>query len=321
MKTIKHIVLFLGILISGISCSDETASSLRDDYIMKTIAPAMVGETLEFAYAMGALDGVLASVTAEVNIIGAPGTGFNPNSFHVDSRGNDIGVLVADTSTESNISRAVFSIDTTAATLRFNYVVPEEARGQSVYITFEAESTLGEKVSTTTPKYPVSKMDIKRGIVMTDNDVCFFSIETMKSYTAAEVEAQGLTDKIDLMYLYDALNSDGIIYGHALVSPGSDEKYLNSRIIPASFSLNKTRIQKQVFIRDMQLSGTIPANFVDDIDLETLDLSNSLDFILGISNTNSAFIETADGKYRAYLFFNEAKRRTLTFGIKRLEMQ
>lgn len=319
MKILKYLTI-AAVLIAGASCSKENSQALRDDYIMKTIAPAITGEAVEFAYAMGTLEGNLVSAKAEVNIPGAPGTGFDPHSYHVDSRGNDIGVLVADTSTEGSVSEAIFSADTSAATLRFNYIVPEEAKGQMINLTFHAESSTGEKVTTTVPGFNVRKMDLKRDLIMTNNDACYFSIETMMSYTAAEVEALGIGDKIDLVYIYDALNPQGIIYGHSLVSPGTEDKYLNNRVIPASIVKRKTKIQKHSFIRDMQLSGSIPANFVDDIDFEELDLANALDFVLGISKSNSVFLETEDGKYRAYIYFNDARRSTLTFGIKRYEV-
>ena len=57
-----------------------------------------------------------------------------------------------------------------------------------------------------------------------------FSLETMQAYTEAEVVAEGLSDKIDLIYIYAALTPDGYLYGHSLVSPGADEKYLNGPI-------------------------------------------------------------------------------------------
>ena len=308
------------IMMAVLSCSEDTPSTLRDDYIMKTIAPAIVGETLEFAYAMGTQSGYLVSAKAEVSIAGVPGTGFDAMSYHTDSRGNDVGVTVADTLTENVISTAVFSMDTNAATLRYSYIVPEEAKGQTITITFQSESSAGEKASTTTPALRISKMDLKREIQMSDADAAYFSLETMQAYTEAEVIAQGMSDKIDLIYIYEALTPDGFIYGHSLVSPGAEEKYLNGRVIPPGFRTNRTKIEKQVFIRDMQLSGDVPATYVDDIDLETLNLGNATDFILGIRANNSAFIESEDGKYRAYLYFNEARSRRMTFGIKRIEI-
>lgn len=306
-----------------LSCSkDEDSTSLQDSFLKKDVGPAIAGETLEFAYAMATLDGSLTSAKATVNFTGAEGTGFDPHSYHTDSRGNDVGVLVATVSAEEGNYNAVFDVvDTMAATLRFNYVIPEEAKGQSLSITFTVESSTGEVVSTTTPSYPVSSMDLKRDIVMTNDDVCYFSLETMQAYTEAEVIDAGMQDKIDLIYNYDAITPEGYLYGHALVSPATEEKYLNGKTIPASFARNNTKIEQLAFLRDMQFSGEVPAHFVDDIDLETLDLSLATNFILRIFSGNSAFVESADGRYRAYLYFNEARSRTLTFGIKRLEIQ
>lgn len=320
MKALKYMLSFF-VLFSLFSCSEEEEALLKDDYIMKTYAPAIAGEPLEFAYAMAAMEGTIVSATAEVNIPGADGTGFDPNSYHTDARGNDVGVLVADVTTEGTKSTAVFTADTVAATLRFSYVIPEEAKGETVFVTFTAESTMGETVSTTTEEYTVSNMTLKRDIVLTDGDVCYFSVEDMRGYTEAEVINGGLENKIDLIYIYDALSPDGYIYGHALVSPASDEKYFNELVVPSGFRLNSTKIEKKVYLWDMQFSGEVPAVYVDDIDLETLDLTGAADFVLGLSTRSSAFFETADGKYRAYIYINNARGGEMTFGMKRLEIE
>jgi hypothetical protein len=319
MNRAKYL-LSLFVLASMMACTEEAEPLLKDDYIMKTYAPAVAGEPIEFAYAMGAMEGTLASATAIVNIPGAAGTGFDPNSYHTDARGNDVGVLVADVSTEGGTSTAMFTYDTVVATLRYSYIVPEEAKGQTVSITFSTESTIGEEVSTITPEFRVSNMTMKRDIVLSDEDVCYFSVENMRGYTESEVTANGLEDKIDLIYIYDALNPDGYPYGHALVSPGSDEKYFNAVNVPEGFRINNTLIEKKAYLWDSHFTGEVPAVYVDDIDLETLDLTGAADFILGISNRTSAFIETEDGRYRAYIYINNARGGELTFGMKRLEI-
>lgn len=322
MKMIKYIIIpaiLIGLLSS---CSEEVNdSSLQDDFLLKTLGPAIAGETMEFAYAMGTLEGTLVSATATANFEGGEGTGFDPHSYHTDSRGNDVGVLVATVNTEGSTSTADFDVDTVASTLRYTYVVPEEAKGQPFSITFEAESSTGETVTTKTPEYRVSEMDMVKEIVMTNDDVCYFSLETMQAYTEAEVVSEGMTENIDLIYIYDPVTPEGYIYGHSLVSPGSEEQYLNGRTVPSSFTKNRTKIEKLVFLRDMHFTGEVPAQFVDDIDLENLDLSQATDFVLGINSMNSVFVESEDGRYRAYIYFNEARSRTLTFGIKRMEMQ
>jgi len=319
MKMIKYITSLV-LVASMVACTEDPASLLRDDYLMKTYGPAIVGEPMEFAYAMGALEGMLLSATAEVNIPGDSGTGFDPNSYHVDNRGNDVGVPVAEVTTEDNLSIANFTADTVVSTLRFTYIIPEEARGQKISITFSAESTTGETVSTSVPQFEVSEMTMMRDIVLSDEDVCYFSIEDMRGYTEAEVIANGIQNKIDLIYIYDALNPEGFKYGHALVSPGADERYFNEVSVPASFRNNRTLIEKQAFLWDSHFTGEVPAVYVDDIDLETFNLTGAGDFILGITTRSSAFMETADGRYRAYIYVNEARGGNLTFGMKRIEL-
>jgi hypothetical protein len=320
MKMLKY-TLCLFLVASMFACTEESDPLLKDDYLMKTYGPAIAGEPMEFAYAMGAMDGMLASATAEVNIAGAAGTGFDPNSYHVDTRGNDVGVEVADVTTEGTLTTATFTADTAVSTLRYTYVVPEEAKGQEITITFSAESTTGHTVSTTVPAFTVSNMTMKREIVLSDQDVCYFSIENLRGYTEAEVIANGLEDKIDLIYIYDALNPEGFLYGHALVSPGADERYFNEVNVPASFRINNTLIEKQAYLWDSHFTGEVPSVYVDDIDLETYDLTGAADFVIGITTKNSAFMETADGRYHAYIYINEARGGNLTFGMKRLEIQ
>ena len=53
MKLLKYVMLS-AIALSCFSCSDDDDSTLRNDLIKKTVAPAIAGEKIEFAYAMGA---------------------------------------------------------------------------------------------------------------------------------------------------------------------------------------------------------------------------------------------------------------------------
>ena len=323
MKYINLIIVTLIVLVAASCSKDEIELTLMNDFLKKTEAPPVAGEKLEFAYAMATREGFLKTATAEVTFAGASGTGFETKSYHVDSKGTDIGVLVADTSTVSTLSSATFKKDTVAATLRFTYVVPKEAKGKIINITFKVESTLGKVTTIKSPDYKVSNIDIARNIIMTNKNACYFSLETMKSYTEAEVNTQNMQDKIDLIYGYDATTPapEKYAYGHALLSPSTEAKYLNGRTVPVNFKLNKSKIEKKVFLNDMLLSGALPATYVDDIDLQTLDISHALDFILGIVAKNSVLIESEDGKYRAYIYISAAASSKLTFSVKRLTMK
>jgi hypothetical protein len=54
----------------------------------------------------------------------------------------DVGVVVGSPSVNSqNKTTVTFTTDTVAATLRYFYVIPEEARGKTVTFTFSAKSS------------------------------------------------------------------------------------------------------------------------------------------------------------------------------------
>jgi len=323
MKYIHQLLIAFVVLVATACSKDVIEPTLMNDFLKKTEAPPVVGEKLEFAYAMATREGFLKNATAEVSIAGASGTGFETKSYHVDSKGTDVGVLVADTSTVSILSSAVFNKDTVSAALRFTYVVPKEAKGKTIQITFKVESTLGQVTTITTPVYNISNIEIARNVVMTNKNACYFSLETMKSYTEAQVNDQNMQDKIDLIYGYDPTTPapERYAYGHALLSPSTEVKYLNGRTVPANFKLNKSKIEKKVYLNDMLLSGVLPATYVDDIDLQTLEISHALDFILGIVSKNSVLVESEDGKYRAYIYVTSAASSKLTIGVKRLTIE
>lgn len=98
--------------------------------------------------------------------------------------------------------------DLIAATLRYNFVVPEDAKGKTFSITFTAVSSTGDRVSYKTPNYKISKMDMKRLIELENEGACYFSIEDMKAYTKEEVNALNLSGKIDFIYNYQAKLND-----------------------------------------------------------------------------------------------------------------
>ena len=321
MKTYKRYML---IMIFGLAlgCSeDDVVPSVQNDFLLKSQGPAIVGDTVEFAYAAATLEGHIQAMYAKPTIPGGIGTGFDSHAYSVDAVGNEVGIELARPQSEGESNAALFNVDTNAVTLRYYYVVPESARGLQFSIQFSVETTSGKTTSLASATYNVAKLKIEREVVMTDNDKCYFSLARMKAYTEQEVIDQGIADQIDFRYIYDALNPDGIPYGHALVSLGTEERYLNGRIIPSSFGTSTSKIEKRAFVNDMQLSEMLPATFVDDIDLETVDLTQTNDFILGINTRNSAFVETSDGRYRGFLFFKSARSRTLNIGVKLMEME
>lgn len=355
MKLSKYALL---IALAGLcfSCSDDDDSALKNDFIKKTTAPAIVGEKIEFAYAMGAQEGTLSKAEAVANIAGATGTDFELHSWFTNATKGNIVVdgvsykpsddvplrTVKEAKTEGSVSTAIMEakidetymkpyvpygtsfVDMIAATVRYAYVVPEEARGKAISFRFSSQSSTGATASCNTPSYKVSKMDMKRLITMKSEDVCYFSIEDMKAYTLAEVTAQNLASKIDFIYLYqEKLN--GFDYKHSFISPATDAKFIAiSGIVPAG-STNKTLMEKRANVRDAQLKGSVPNVYIDDIDFETLDLSHAMDYALNFNKDDGAFMITADGKYAAYVYVNETvdnvKGIPFTVSIKRYPLK
>lgn len=347
MKLFQYLII-LFVFCGFVSCSDDDDSSLKNDLIKKTTAPAIVGEKIEFAYAMGAQTGKLQTAEARASIAGAQGTGFELFSYYTTrttiqidgvnyTAGNEVPVRsVRETNTSGAISSATMEdqideiyinptvahgknkVDLIAATVRYAYVVPEEARGKNISFSFSSKSTTGETASYSTPEYPVSKMDMKRLIVMTSGDVCYFSIANMAAYTKEQVESQNLSDKIDFVYIHKDKLGD-FNYGHSFVSLGTDSKYIATpEVIPSNWAKTKTPMEaRRDNVRDAQLKGSMPAVYLDDIDFQTLNLNEAVDYTLGLNTDGGAFMKTADGKYAAYIYVNKIAAGTMTVSIKR----
>lgn len=350
MKLFKYAVLPF-IAFACFACSDDDNSGIKNDMIKKTTAPAIAGEKIEFAYAMGATEGRITQAEATASIAGAEGTGFELYSWFTARQtmvvggvtyngGDDVPVqTVKSTTTEGATSTAemmetvdahyitptiAFGTQQTeliAATLRYNWVVPEEAKGKTFHITFTATSSNGQRVSYRTPDYKVSKMDMKRLIDMENGGTCYFSIADMAAYTREEVESQGLASKIDFIYNYQE-QLDGFDYKHSFVSPATDPQFIAiSGIVPAG-ATNSTPMEQRAQVHDAQLKGDNPAVYVDDLDFETLDLTGAMDYVLNLQKDDSAFMTTADGNYAAYIYVNSVDNSgKITVSIKRYPLK
>lgn len=346
MKLLKYAMLSF-LALSCFSCSDDDESAIKNDMIKKTVSPAIAGEKIEFAYAMGTTNGRVSKAEAVASITGATGTGFELNSWFTAQTGMDVNGVhygagedvplptVKDASTDGNTSIAnmmekvdahyinptipigTSQSDLIAATLRYNYVVPEEAKGKTLSITFTAVSSTGDRVSYRTPDYKISKMDMKRLIELKNEGACYFSIEDMKAYTKEEVASQNLSGKIDFIYNYQT-KLNGFDYAHSFVSPATDPKFIAISGIVPSGATNNTPMEQRANVHDAQLKGSNPAVYVDDIDFETLDLNGAMNYILNLKKDDSAFMKTADGKWAAYVYVNNVDGSgKMTISIKR----
>lgn len=309
-----------------VSCSKEKEEQIKNDLIKRTTSPLIVGEKIYFAYAAASMDGKLKTMRVKATTPGAIGTGYEPYTWRTGNDGVNVSTEVASQcTTNGDLSEATLKDDVQSTTLRYYYIIPEELRGKEVSFVFSAASTTGHEISMSTPSYSVSKMDMKTGIVMTatDNGARYFSIEDMKAYTLAEVEAGNLSNKIDFIYAYAAKKTVGANkydYKHAFVSPAAEAYYPDNFTIPSSWAKNSTLMDKKLYVWDGQLKNDPNINiFVDDLDLQKQTFDNSTNYVLDIRVDGSVFMQNSSKKYAAYIYINKVtdSSQTVEVGIKK----
>lgn len=317
--------LLAALSLFAVSCKKDgyklpTASNkLQDQAIKRTLGPNIVGQQIEFAYAMAILPskGKLVSCTAEASIAGAAGTWMENKSYFTDvnNSGKDTGVVIGSAAVTSGTTTTVtYTVDTSAATLRYYYVIPEEARGKTVSIKFTAKSSDGETISTTMGPYTISKMDMTLNLKVTNKTQMYISIADMAVYDSTGAAAHA--GSIDLVYLYRTFSTS--TFGHALVAPAADTSYLPGVILPAGVNRN-AKLLKVFNLRDHNLAPDeqYGDTFIDDVDFEKIDLTGEPDYAINLKQDAGVWVETADGKYRAYVFVNKVATNTATLSMKR----
>lgn len=279
----------------------ESTSVLTNDCIKRSLGPNIASLPIEFVYAMALPKdkGKLISAEVEASIEGAAGTYLENRSFYTNPSGVDVPITVASPSfKDGKIQRVTFVVDTNAAALRYYYIPPASAKGQEVSFTFKAVASNGSTVTYKMGPYKISKMDIKRNIAVSNANVSFISIEDMAAYNATDAATRAA--KIDLVYLYRATPA---AFLHGLVSPGSDPVNLPGVTVPAGVN-RKSKLQKTFNLQDRNLAQLQFGIYVDDLDFQQIDLKNSPDYAIGLRAEAGTWVETQDGKYRAYIFVN-----------------
>ena len=321
------ILLLAAVALSGTSCKKSgyalptPSDKLQNQAIKRTLGPNIVGQQIEFAYAMAILPskGKLVSCTALASIAGGPGTYLENRSFYTAQNGADVGVPVATPAvTKDGTTTVTYNHDTSAATLRYYYVIPEAARGKTVTITFTATSSDGESISTVMGPYTIAKMDMKLNMKVSDGNLMYISIGDTAVYNATDAAAHAAS--IDIVYLYRNITTSA--FNHALVAPAADPQYLPGVSLPTG--VNRTaRLLKTFNLNDHNLAPNEQYGgiFIDDIDFQTIDLSNSPNYTINLKQDAGVWVETADGKYRAYIFFNAVATGTATISMKRYALK
>ncbi|RZK42702.1 MAG: DUF4466 domain-containing protein [Pedobacter sp.] len=278
------------------------SQDLQNDCIKRSLGPNVAGQSIEFAYAiaMGRTKGKIISAQVEATIAGAPSTYLENRSFYTNNIGQDVGVTIGTPSINTgNVTKVTFTADTNAATLRFFYVVPQAAKGQSVSFTFSAQSSDGQTVSYKMGPYSIPKMDMVLDLPVSDGNACYISIADMAVYNASNAALK--PNNIDVVYLHRSLPT--VTFGHALVAPAADPTYLPGFTLPPGVNRN-TKISKVYGLRDQQLARDRYGVFIDDIDFQQLDISGAPNYAINLVPQAGVWIETADKKYRAYIFIN-----------------
>ena len=315
---------FLAVILfvfSAVSCSEDNNDTvLQNDCIKRSIGPNLVGRDIEFAYAMALPPeaGKIVAASVEASIKGAPETWLEHNSYYTDRNGGvDRGIAIGNPSTNSgNKTEVTFTRDTCAATLRYYYRAPEDARGKEVLFTFSATASNGATTSYTMGPYTVSRMDMKLDMAVSDNNLCFISLEDMTVYDAAGAAAN--PGKIDLVYLYR--NIAGVSFAHAFVSPGANPEYLPNVTLPSGVA-KKSKLRKAWNVEDRQLARRQPGVYIDDLDFIGLDMTGMPDNVLNMAVQAGVWVETQDGKYRAYIYVNSVNNAgSAVISMKRLSM-
>lgn len=323
MKKIIYTLLIALLALPVVSCSkdDDGILPINNKCLKRTLGPNIVGNDIYFVYAMAVPYNTvnLKECTAEASIQGAEGTWMEHNSYYTNSSGFDVPVPVGSPSfNDGNRTTVKFNVDTCAAALRYYYRIPEEARGKNVTFTFSATASDGRNISMSMGPYTISKQYMKKNLTLS-RAACYISIEDMAVYTLEE--AKKIPEKIDLVYLWRNKINEGVEFGHTFASPAADREWLDNLEVPENMNRD-LRLRKEWGIIDGHLSDE-PDNgtYIDDIDFETIRLEGMPNYAVNMKVKGGMWIETADGRYRAYIYINNLKATSGgTISIKRYNM-
>lgn len=327
-------IIFAGIL--ALSCTKETEDPIRCDCLDRSWGIHMVGENLSFAFA-GAMypgTGTLKSFKVVATIPGDTGTGWDENTYKTSSSGEEVPTLAAKTIRQSDpcASKVDILLDTSALTLRYKYVIPEEARDKDVSFTFYASNEKGQVVAREMGPVHCSRQYCVTGL-QASNTRCYISVEDMAVYTYDEVIAGNKT--VDVVYAYRAVPTDSSPGGEG--STGGLNKCFMS---PTSEAINRikelrdvklppvernTKLRESAHAKDEVIEHSKWHLYITDRDFAEMDFQRA-----GYSNLvtnfvtayNCIWIETEDGKYRAWMWVNTPAGGgdAITFGMKRYAM-
>ena len=284
--------------------------------------PYIAGSEMELVYAMympkgsGRLD----VCSVQCSIPGAEGTYLENNAYSVNDYGLDEACRMGEPCEHdgNGLYTVKFDVDTVAATLRFHYIIPEQARGHNVNFHFRVKAG-DQEAEFVTPEYYIRKMDMELDIPLT-RDRCWFCMETMKAYTAEEAEEAGVP--IDFVWFYTTAVSakdDRSVFAN----PARIDTYSSffSQASPLVELRDTKKMYRYTIIEPQLGRQEFDGFYIDDKDFECLTLDCDSEGLMGINNRNGFWMETSDGKYKAYVYCNALNAESCTISVKRYNMR
>lgn len=159
-----------------------------------------------------------------------------------------------------------------------------------------------------------------RELSLTSDDACYISFhdnaDAAVIYTKSDLVADpSLASQVDLVYAHHASGD----ISHAFYAADAPEAYRPDVEFPSGFS-NQTRLIQEYGLRDRQLSNLQYSHFIDDLDFQEINMDRSTNYALGLKEEAGAWVQTADGSYRAFVYVNAAGADGLTISVKRYKM-
>lgn len=325
MKKIYSLITLALFCMAFTACTDRDDNEIKpinNKCLKRTQGPNIVGNDIYFVYAMAMPygSGQLDKCTVEASIPGADGTWLEHNSYHTNSSGFDVAVPVGTPSvTDGTVTTVTFNTDTCAAALRYYYRIPEEARGKEVKFHFTATARNGRTVSMEMGPYTISRQYMARDITLSRSR-CYISLQDMTAYTLEE--AREIPERIDLVYLWRNKTNQGVEFGHTFAAPAADREWLDNLEVPETMNRD-LHIRKEWGIIDGHLTDEPDyGTYIDDVDFETIQLADMPDYCVNMKEKGGMWIETADGRYRAFIYINSLRATSGgVISIKRYDMQ
>lgn len=159
---------------------------------------------------------------------------------------------------------------------------------------------------------------MQRDITLTRSR-CYISLEDLKAYTLDE--ARQMPDKIDLVYLWRNKVNEGVEFGHTFAAPAANREWLDNLEIPEGMNRD-VKLRKEWGIIDGHLTDEPDyGTYIDDIDFETIKLDGMPDYAVNMKEQGGMWIETADGRHRAYVYINSLRNTSGgVISIKRYDL-